>query len=135
METSSLVQTVVILAACVVFLAKQCVDAYSRFGGWKKKHGTYAVNGSSADLLRDLHKWHHPVNDPETGQPRFLWYQDTKDLREELKRSRESMDELRESIGKMNDSLVTLVSEIKSQHLELHRLSHSDHHKGSKQVG
>ncbi len=59
-------------------------------------------------LLSDLHDWHKPVVDPETGQPRFMWYGDSKELRE-------SMDELRTSIGRMNESLNGVVDEMRKR--------------------
>lgn len=110
-ETSALIQTVAILAACVVFLAKEGYRVYDR-----KKNGTGGdLSGSKMIKLSELHDWHKPVTDPETGQPRFMWYADSKDLREQLEKNRESMDELRSAIGRMNDSLMSLVAEIRNQ--------------------
>lgn len=103
METSVLIQTVAILAACVVFLAKEAHKAYAH-----KKNG-----GNGNKILCELHDWHKPVIDPVTGQPRFMWYADSKDLREQLERNRASMDDLGTSIGRMNESLSGLVTEIR----------------------
>lgn len=109
-ETSALIQTVAILAACVVFLAKEGYKAYD-----KKKNGTSDLSGSKMVLLSELHDWHKPKVDPETGQPRFMWYADSKELREQLERNRESMDELRAAIAGMNESLKVLVNDLRCQ--------------------
>lgn len=111
-ETSGLIQTIAILAACIVFLAKQAFDFKKRKNG----HGVpMNPNDSSAALLRELHSWHKPVNDPETGQPRFMWYEDSSHLREELNKNSLALDELRSTIAKMNDSIAKLVGEIRNQ--------------------
>ncbi len=108
-ETSALLQTVVILSACVVYLAKQALESYKCRD--RKKNGN--PDDSKAVKLSELHDWHKPVVDPETGQPRFMWYAETKELREQLERNRESMDELRSAISRMSDSLAGLVAEIR----------------------
>jgi hypothetical protein len=104
-----LLQTVAILAACIVFLAKQAVDAYS-----KRKNGMGAhTTSTEKSMLSDLHRWHKPVADPATGQPRFMWYENSLMLQEELKRNRESMDELKSALERMSENISALVEQIK----------------------
>jgi len=100
-DIPDLLQTFTIMAACIVFLSKQAVDAY------RSRNGKAAPQFSdeSSRLVKDLHKWHKPVMDPETGQPRFMWYADSKELKQELKASRITMAELGDSI----DTLATAV--------------------------
>lgn len=108
METN-LLQTVVVLAACVVFLAKQSIDVYKNYGVRRKNGG--AGRPGESTMIADLYKWHKPVIDPGTGQPRFMWYLDSKELQKELQRNRETMEELRGAILKMNQSIERLASE------------------------
>jgi hypothetical protein len=110
-----LTQTVAILAACIVFLARQGFDAYKIYANKGSARCVIPhpeTHPPTETLIRELHRWHKPVNDPETGQPRFLWYVDSAELREELQRNRESMEELKESLGKMRTAIERLVSEL-----------------------
>lgn len=108
-----LINTVAILSACIVFLAKVVVDAYA-----KRKNGGMPPCRASCKaeqmvtFVSDLHRWHKPVTDPATGQPRFMWYENSVGLREELKKNRESTDELKLAIEKMNTHICALVEQI-----------------------
>lgn len=115
-ETAGLIQTIAVLAACVVFLAKQGFDAYKMH--MKKDTEQVTKDPCKIDcmgLISDLHKWHRPVTDPETGQPRFMWYEDSKALRDGLRKNRECMDALSLAMGKVNESIAALVEELRSQ--------------------
>jgi hypothetical protein len=58
----------------------------------KRKDG-----GPSLDaLVQELHQWHKPVADPETGQPRFRWYEDSIQLAKAVR-------ELRVVVGQLSD--------------------------------
>ena len=102
--TSSLVQTVAVLSACIVFLAKQTVDAYRNHVASKNSFVGDVVASQRPDsngykLLKELHNWHKPSPDPQTGQPRFLWYDDKSEVLKELK--------------KLNLTLASLVDELR----------------------
>lgn len=113
MDTTELAKTVAILAVCLVWLAKQTIDAYK-----KRKNGNDPVMvdqcraRDNAEMIKDLHRWHEPGEDPATGQPRFHWYSYSKELQEELEKNRSSMDELRREIAKMNATISRLVTEM-----------------------
>jgi hypothetical protein len=54
-------------------------------------------DGASLDaLVQELHQWHKPVADPETGQPRFRWYEDSIQLAKAVR-------ELRVVVGQLSD--------------------------------
>ncbi len=98
-DLPGLLQTFTIMAACIVFLSKQAVDAY------RSRNGKAAPQDESFLLVKDLHRWHKPVVDPETGQPRFMWYGDSKELKDELKANRETMQELTDSMGTLTTAV------------------------------
>ncbi len=107
-----LLQTVALLSCCVVFLAKQAADAYS-----KKKNGSMKPRScpeQMSEWISDLHRWHKPVVDQATGQPRFVWYENSIALQEELQRNRESMNELKSAIEKMNEAIGMLVDQMQN---------------------
>ena len=118
-DTHALVQTVAVLAVCIAFMAKQSWQLYSRRHNNEKRNGPIGsgsgevkITRNERSMLSDLHQWHKPIMDPDTGQPRFMWYEGTKELRTELELSRKTMGELRDTIS-------TLVSEIRAQNKEV----------------
>ncbi len=119
-DTHALVQTVAVLAVCIAFMAKQSWNLYRSRHNGKRVNGSgeFNISRNERSMLADLHQWHKPIMDADTGQPRFMWYEGTKELRAELELSRKTMGELRETIGRMNDSLSTLVAEIRTQKKE-----------------
>ena len=97
-----LLQTIVILGACVVYLARAGVAVAQR----KKRGGE--VWHTVDSMVEDLHNWHRPLKDQRTNQPYFPWYHDPgrgEELREEVR-------ELRKTIDRMNKILARLAVEI-----------------------
>jgi hypothetical protein len=87
-------QTIAILSAALVFLSKSAVDAYKKMAARK--------NGMDSDsMMRDLHRWHKPVVDPKSGQPRFLWYEDSLELRDSVEKLREEMERFRKMLERI----------------------------------
>lgn len=114
-----LLKTVGILAVCLVYLTKQIMDSYTKRKNGKSmdscQQGSQCARCTvMAALLDDLHRWHKPVTDPITGQPRFMWYGDSIELQKELERSRESTEELKTAMEAMNDSIRSLVEQIRN---------------------
>lgn len=100
MDTPSIVQTIAVLAAVIVYLSKQLVDALKT----KKNSGAK----SESDQVNDLHKWHAPVSNKETGQPIFHWYAQNAELIKELREQKEVMKEMVFSIRDLVPSLLAL---------------------------
>lgn len=111
-EVQGLVQTIVILAACVVYLAKQGFDTYRRkSSGMDDQHKTGDANlchkcEKCAGQVDDLHAWHKPHPDRETQQPRFPWYDNSREMMKELRKLRECVQAMNESITKLSDTIV-----------------------------
>jgi hypothetical protein len=110
-NVQGLIQTIVILVACVVYLTKQIAEAYK-----KKKNGHSHLGscraGDVENMIFELHQWHRPVTDQETGQPRFMWYENNLEFQKQLERNRSAMEALsacmrktRESIDKLNATI------------------------------
>jgi len=99
-DISGLIQTVSVLAACVVFLATKGFELQKK----KKLNGDHPDAKLRAQI-KELHTWHAPIQDPSSGQPRFLWYEDTgllvksiDALLDEMALTRESHKDLSEAI-------------------------------------
>lgn len=100
----SLVQTIAVLSACLVYVTKAGIDSYK-----KKKNGVADVEELAVrKQIMDLHDWHKPIPDVETGQPRFMWYHDTVALQVELKANRDTMEQLRACLTKTQECLEAL---------------------------
>jgi hypothetical protein len=102
------IQTICILSAAIVFLAKQTVDAWKAVAS--KKNGT---PGSSFTMLQDLHKWHQPVSDIKTGQPRFMWYED-KELTQEIRNLRVEQAEIKDILKKLLENFSSFFGQFNS---------------------
>lgn len=105
------VQTIAILAACVVYLARQTVESY------KKMRSNGQVKDAEAQQLmrnrvEDLHRWHSPVSNSVTGQPRFPWYSETDVLQSELSSLRKEFKSTRDCLRKMRESIDRLIEKV-----------------------
>lgn len=108
MDASGLAQTIAIMAVCLIWSTKQAISA------WKARNGSAPLS-DMAELMKlvkvalqqlgDLWRWHKPVTDPKTGQPTFMWYENTAQLLEQMKLSREATIELRKAVLKLTDML------------------------------
>ncbi len=101
-----LVQTVSIMSVCIVFLAKHVVDFY------KKKKDEAPIHALTAPqvslMVAELHKWHAPHVDPESGQSIFMWYENNKgnkELRAELESLKEWMQKTCAAIENLTRAL------------------------------
>lgn len=104
-DTTGLLQTVAVLAACVVYLAKQAHESYRM-----RKNGRPETNGMDSKTTRqleDIHDWLRPVADPSSGQPRFNYYCGAAQMASELA-------ELHKSVVKMNKCLDAMLREMKA---------------------
>jgi hypothetical protein len=95
METAGLIQTVGVLAAVIVYLTKQVVEARR-----SKKNG-----GSMTSKVDELHKWHSPVSDQETGQLVFHWYSQHQELIAILKEHIRAMEAVNHAMLELNSNL------------------------------
>ena len=59
-----------------------------------------------ADQIKDLHRWHAPKTDTDTGQPKFLWYGDWVICKGELQDLKVLLNKVLDSVEeqkKLND--------------------------------
>ena len=94
--------TVCVMAACIVFLSKQAVDAYK-----KKKAGPASseVFDQFFEKINELHRWHKPIYNPATGQPKFMWYENSAELQQEMKDLRACIKSLQKSLDNLSDKI------------------------------
>ena len=92
-----IVQTVAILAAALVYLSKQLADTYK---GLQRRNGK--GQPGTDQMVKDLHEWHRPVTDPLTGQPKFMWYEES-GVRLEMALLRETIHKLTTTLQKTDD--------------------------------
>ena len=113
--TQQLVQTIAILAGCIVFVASKSFDLYQR----RRTNGVGLMSlessnyGSIRTWIKELHDWHKPVKDPVTGQPKFPWYADAAELRDELQKSRAATEEATSAMADMSAKLAEFVDEVR----------------------
>jgi len=102
--TTALIQTVSILGAALAFVTKLAFDAWS-----KRRNGKdsgFLTQNQRDRYLADLEQSHRPVSDPESGQPHFPWYDDTRSILPEIRRLIESIDKLTEIMKTCQDRCV-----------------------------
>jgi len=104
-----LLVTVGVLSSCIVFLSRQVAEIYKR-----RKNGLPAIpsysDGDVGSQIADLHRWHKPIQDPDTCQPRFHWYENNMELKKELEANRESMDSLRQCMCHTSEAIDKLTA-------------------------
>lgn len=110
--TQDLIKTIAVLSACIVYLSKQAIESYKA-----KRTGPQKIVDCGL-LVKELHKWHQPVVDPGTGQPKFMWYENNSELEKELRANRESMEALRDSTRKTRESMDRLIAAMERRRSE-----------------
>jgi len=114
----SLLVTIGVMASCIVFLSKQAVEAYRKSKMRNGKAGLYSDSCAALEcnrLVKDLHNWHCPIKDNETGQPKFPWYENNAELLRELCLNREAMEELRDCMRKIRSSIDKLTAALERE--------------------
>lgn len=91
--TDDLLMTVGILAAALVYITKTALDYVIKRKNGKAQESS-PVQNQLEPLVKDLHDWHAPIVDSETGQPKFLWYVNVQDLRADIAAIAERLEEI-----------------------------------------
>ena len=107
-----LLLTVGVLVAALVYITKTALDYVvkrknGKADGEEDRTGKilkrvdllWASSKIQAEALKDLHDWHAPQIDAETGQPRFVWYANVQDLRDDIEAMDARLDALIEAIN------------------------------------
>lgn len=102
-----LLLTVGVLVAALVYITKTALDyVVKRKNGkavgeedrigkiLKRVDLLWASSKIQAEALKDLHRWHAPQVDAETGQPKFVWYVNVQDLTDAIEALDDRLDEL-----------------------------------------
>ena len=111
-DYTGLVQTIAILAGVIVYLSREAHRAYRarQNGGKEGRVPTIDPCEECRAQNQDLHNWHSPATDPETGQPIFRWYENNRELAREIAGLREMMGEMMKAMKKYTDALETKAS-------------------------
>lgn len=98
-----LLLTVGVLAAALVYITKTALDYVVKRGRGKASDDEDRIGKilkyvevllALAKQINDLHSWHAPQVDAETGQPKFVWYKNVQDLTDAIEALDDRLDEL-----------------------------------------
>lgn len=96
-----LLLTVGVLVAALVYITKTALDYVVKRKNGKASDGEDRIGKILKALevlialkkqINDLHDWHAPQVDAETGQPKFVWYVNVQDLRADIEAIDERLD-------------------------------------------
>lgn len=99
-----MIETIAILSACVVYLARQGHELYRS----KSSNGAPKSDPRCAEcygMVRELHHWSRPMTDPATGQLHFPWYLGYKELRVDLELNRQVTRDLQASVDRLSTAI------------------------------
>ena len=98
-----LLLTVGVLVAALVYITKTALDYVVKRKNGKPIAGEDRIGkilkrvevlSTLAKEIKDLHDWHAPQIDAETGQPKFVWYANVQDLRDDIEALDDRLDEI-----------------------------------------
>jgi len=106
-----LLLTVGVLAAALVYITKTALDYVV-----KKRNGKHPGEDRIGKIfdqvkaieevlqqhtrqMNDLHDWHAPQIDADTGQPRFVWYTGASEIRAEMEVLESKLDEIIKAVS------------------------------------
>ena len=96
--TMALVQIIAILGTALTIVAKLSLEAWKKRNGNGGKSSGFLSQNQRDRYLSDLEQHHRPVTDPESGQPHFPWYDNTRSILPEIKRLTDSIEELNKTL-------------------------------------